>query len=158
RTAPAPLFLLSRLVRQAGIKVVLTGEGADEMFAGYDLFREARVRRFWAKRPDSTMRPRLLERLYPYLARSPTAQKAIAQQFFGRDLESWNKPGFGHGTRWHTTAALKRLIHPDMRSTNDVIADLIATVPDEFASWSFLAQDQYIEIRTLLSGYLLSSQ
>ena len=42
RTAPAPLFLLSRLVRESGIKVVLTGEGADEMFAGYDLFREAK--------------------------------------------------------------------------------------------------------------------
>ena len=36
---------------QAGIKVVLTGEGADEMFAGYDLFREAKVRRFWARQP-----------------------------------------------------------------------------------------------------------
>ena len=32
RTAPAPLFLLSKLVREHGIKVVLTGEGADEMF------------------------------------------------------------------------------------------------------------------------------
>ncbi|MGY4455640.1 asparagine synthase (glutamine-hydrolyzing) [Bradyrhizobium sp. i1.3.1] len=39
RTAPAPLFLLSKLVRERGIKVVLTGEGADEMFAGYDVFR-----------------------------------------------------------------------------------------------------------------------
>ena len=35
RTAPAPLFLLSRLVRNAGIKVVLTGEGADESSPGY---------------------------------------------------------------------------------------------------------------------------
>src|SRR5205085_1538094 len=32
RTAPAPMFLLSRLVRDNGIRVVLTGEGADEMF------------------------------------------------------------------------------------------------------------------------------
>ena len=53
RTAPAPLFLLSRLVRDSGIKVVLTGEGADEMFAGYDVFREAKVRRFWARSPQS---------------------------------------------------------------------------------------------------------
>ncbi len=30
RTAPAPLFLLSKLVHEQGIKVVLTGEGADE--------------------------------------------------------------------------------------------------------------------------------
>ncbi|HZO15272.1 MAG TPA: asparagine synthase (glutamine-hydrolyzing), partial [Polyangiaceae bacterium] len=57
RTAAAPLFLLSRLVRRAGIKVVLTGEGADEMFAGYDLFREGKVRRFWARQPHSRTRP-----------------------------------------------------------------------------------------------------
>ena len=86
RTAPAPLFLLSKLVRDAGIKVVLTGEGADEMFAGYDLFREAKVRRFWAREPESTWRPRLLERLYPYLARSPVSQRAMARQFFGQQL------------------------------------------------------------------------
>jgi asparagine synthase (glutamine-hydrolysing) len=65
RTAPAPLFLLSGLVRERGIKVVLTGEGADETFAGYDVFREAKVRRFWAKSPGSRARPLLLDRLYP---------------------------------------------------------------------------------------------
>jgi asparagine synthase (glutamine-hydrolysing) len=32
-------YLLSRAVRDAGIKVVLTGEGSDEMFAGYPHFR-----------------------------------------------------------------------------------------------------------------------
>lgn len=161
RTAPAPLFLLSKLVRDAGIKVVLTGEGADEMFAGYDLFREGKVRRFWAKQPTSERRPRLLERLYPYLARSPVAQKAMARQFFGRDLGRSREPGFAHGTRWHTTSALLRLFsEPTRRAAEDrdVIAALSADFPAAIRSWSPLAQDQYIEIRTLLSGYLLSSQ
>ncbi len=49
RTAPAPLFKLSELVRNHNFKVVLTGEGADEIFAGYNIFREDKVRRFWAK-------------------------------------------------------------------------------------------------------------
>jgi len=40
----------------------------------------------------------------------------------------------------------------------DVIADFLQTLPPEFPCWSHLAQDQYIEVRTLLSGYLLSSQ
>lgn len=35
----AAKFLLSRAVRDAGIKVVFTGEGADEMLAGYPPFR-----------------------------------------------------------------------------------------------------------------------
>jgi asparagine synthase (glutamine-hydrolysing) len=100
RTAPAPLYLLSKLVHDAGIKVVLTGEGADEMFAGYDLFREAKVRRFWARAPESAWRPRLVERLYPYLARSPVSQRAISRQFFGQNLAQAAEPGFGHDLRW----------------------------------------------------------
>jgi asparagine synthase (glutamine-hydrolysing) len=161
RTAPAPLYLLSKLVRAHGIKVVLTGEGADEMFAGYDLFREGKVRRFWAKYPHSKLRPRALERLYPYLARSPVSQQAMARQFFGRNLHQHASPGFAHGTRWHTTGALKRIFNADTRAAvagTDVIQDFLATLPEEFSRWSPLAQDQHIEIRTLLSGYLLSSQ
>ena len=161
RTAPAPLFLLSRLVREAGIKVVLTGEGGDEMFAGYDLFREGQVRRFWGRQPGSSLRPRLLERLYPYLRRSPVAQQAIAQGFFGRGLERWDEPGFAHDLRWKSAAALQRLFAPETRrqaQAVDVTERLLASVPREFRSWGFLAQDQYLEIRTLLSGYLLSSQ
>ncbi|MGZ4317173.1 MAG: asparagine synthase (glutamine-hydrolyzing), partial [Gaiellaceae bacterium] len=43
RTAPAPLLALSAAVREAGIPAVLTGEGADELFAGYDIFREDKL-------------------------------------------------------------------------------------------------------------------
>ncbi len=158
RTAPAPLLILSRLVRDSGIKVVVTGEGADEMFAGYDLFREGKVRRFWARDPSSRLRPRLLERLYPYLTRSPVAQRALARQFFGRDLDHAGEPGFAHGPRWHTTAALKRLLHPDFRGEHDAVAQLLADVPPDFREWDPLAQDQWLEIKILLGGYLLSSQ
>ena len=158
RTAPAPLFLLSKLVRRHGIKVVLTGEGADEMFAGYDLFREGKVRRFWARQAASARRPRLLERLYPYLARSPVAQQAMARRFFGRNLAAHASPGFAHDMRWHTTSSLKRILTPAMRSGREPIAELLADLPAQFASWTPLAQDQYLEKRTLLAGYLLSSQ
>jgi asparagine synthase (glutamine-hydrolysing) len=40
----------------------------------------------------------------------------------------------------------------------DAAAELVSTLPEEFASWDLLSQSQYLEIRTLLSGYLLSSQ
>jgi asparagine synthase (glutamine-hydrolysing) len=161
RTAPAPLFLLSRLVRDSGIKVVLTGEGADEMFAGYDLFREGKVRRFWGRQPSSELRPRLLERLYPYLARSPVAQRAMAREFFGKGREEWAEPGFAHRTRWQSAAALQRLFAPAVREAAapvDAVARLLGSLPGAFRGWAPLSQDQYLEVRTLLSGYLLSSQ
>jgi asparagine synthase (glutamine-hydrolysing) len=162
RSAPAPLYLLSGLVRESGIKVVLTGEGADEMFAGYDLFREGKVRRFWAKQPASPLRPRLLERLYPYLARSPSAQRAMARAFFGRDLERHGEPGFAHGPRWTSAAALQRLLTADVRAawaaSGRGVESLLASLPQDFARWSPLAQDQYLEIETLLSPYILCSQ
>jgi asparagine synthase (glutamine-hydrolysing) len=161
RTAPAPMYLLSELVHSEGIKVVLTGEGADEMFAGYDLFREGAVRRFWARRPESELRPRLLEGLYPYLARSPVAQRAMARRFFGRDLDRWQEPGFAHGPRWQSTAAIQRLFALPLQQAlagTDVTGAFLDRRPPAFASWGSLAQDQFLEVRTLMSGYILSSQ
>jgi asparagine synthase (glutamine-hydrolysing) len=161
RTAPAPMLLLSRTVRNSGVKVVLTGEGADEMFAGYDLFREARVRRFWARQPDSKWRPRLLTRLYPYLQRSPVTQQAVATQFFGQGLDAPLAPGFGHQLRWKSASALGRLFARDFRqriTISDAAAPVLKQLPSQFSQWTSLAQDQYIEVVTLLSGYILSSQ
>src|SRR5260370_39474338 len=57
RTAPAPLFLLSDVVRRHGFKVVLTGEGADEVFAGYDIFKESKLRRVCARPAPSPPPP-----------------------------------------------------------------------------------------------------
>lgn len=161
RTAPAPLFLLSGLVREHGIKVVLTGEGADELFAGYDLFREGKVRRFWGRSPQSKIRPLLLQRLYPYLARSPVAQRAMAQKFFGRKLDEHEVAGFAHEPRWHGASAVKRLFSAAQREAvagHDAASDFLSELPKDFSRWSSLAQDQYLEIHTLLSSYILCSQ
>src|SRR6202007_990426 len=36
--------------------------------------------------------------------------------------------------------------------------ELFETLPPAFSRWTSLAQDQYLEVRTLLTGYLLASQ
>ena len=82
RTAPAPMFLLSKLVREQGYKVVLTGEGSDEVLGGYDIFKEAKIRRFWAKYPESKFRPILLRRLYPYMKNLQSQPDAYLRAFF----------------------------------------------------------------------------
>ncbi|MCB0956998.1 MAG: asparagine synthase (glutamine-hydrolyzing) [Ilumatobacter sp.] len=161
RTAAAPMFLLSREVRRAGIKAVLTGEGADEMLAGYDLFREARIRAFWARRPQSTARPGLFDRIYPYLGGLTGRAKGMAQSFWKVGLERADQPGFSHEPRWRSArAALTRCYSPAFAQqvADKAVPDPLDSLPTNFERWDPLAQAQYLEITTLLSPYLLSSQ
>ena len=161
RTAPAPLMLLAQHVHDSGCKVVLTGEGADEVFGGYDLFKEGKIRRFWASHPDSAWRPLLLARLYPYLTRSPVANQHFARAFFGQRLRESTHPFYGHLTRWATTQGIFKLLSPELQAQLAGARpeeELARLLPPAFARWSALARDQYIEVKTLLEGYLLSSQ
>ena len=66
------------------------------------------------KQPSSKSRPRLLERLYPYLARSPVAQQAMARQFFGRNLERASGPASRTTRAGTRPRALKRLFSADV--------------------------------------------
>lgn len=154
RTAPAPMFLLSALVHEHQYKVVLTGEGADEMLAGYDIFKEMAVRRFMARDVESKLRPMLLKKLYadiPGIARN----NAFLAGFFGRDLQDVDSPYFSHSIRWNNTARSLRFFRDPTPSGSSEIA---APLPTNFAAWSPLAQAQYLEVTTFLSTYLLSSQ
>lgn len=161
RTAPTPLMLLSGRVHEEGYKVVLTGEGADEVFGGYDIFKEARIRRFWARDPESKMRPLIFDRLYPYLKNSPTQARAFSQQFFKQGMEHVGRPCFAHIPRWGTTQRTWRFFHPDVRQALadwDAYRAIEEMLPERIGRWQPLNRDQYIEAMTLMSGYLLCSQ
>ncbi|MEP7241144.1 MAG: asparagine synthase (glutamine-hydrolyzing), partial [Devosia sp.] len=116
RTAPSPMQLLSRHVHDAGYKVVLTGEGADEMFAGYDIFREARVRRFVVRSPRSERRGLLFRRLYPYLPalQSQTAEYLAAS--FGAGTDRLDDRLFSHRPRLRATSQAKLFYSDDLRA------------------------------------------
>ncbi len=161
RTAPTPLMLLSQHVRESGYKVVLTGEGADEVFGGYDLFKEAKIRRFISRQPESKMRPRILERLYPYLKNSPASGRAFTQTFFSEGMEHRDQPFFAHIPRWTTTRRIGQFFSADMQAMIgqvDPYAALLATLPNEINTWPPMGRDQYVEAHTLMTGYLLCSQ
>jgi asparagine synthase (glutamine-hydrolysing) len=113
RTAPAPLFMLSKLVHDHGFKVVLTGEGADEFLGGYDIFKEMKIRRFWAKYPDSKRRPLLLKRLYPDIGGLGNTSSAFLFAFFGRGLTDTAAPYYSHAIRWSNTARTLRFLLDD---------------------------------------------
>jgi asparagine synthase (glutamine-hydrolysing) len=157
RTAPSPLFSLSGLVRRQQYKVVLTGEGADEVFCGYNIFREAKVRDFWSRQPESSRRPELLTRLYPYLQKSPAS---FLKQFYGMGLAD-RDAFFSHQPRWRNTSGTAAFFHEDIDRTAAPQAArgrMLDALPAEFAGWGPVARAQYLEMTTFMAGYLLSSQ
>ena len=161
RTAPAPLFLLSRLVRDSGIRVVLSGEGADEWLAGYDIFKEDKVRRFWARQPNSAARPKLLARIHPFAAVNGQKDSPLWQAFWKRGMMETDAPFYAHRTRWTNTAWTQRLLAPDVRATANAEAfeaAVAAHLPAGWSRWSPLARTQWTEIAAFMSPYLLTSQ
>lgn len=161
RTGPSPLYLLSRLVRESDFKVVLTGEGADEVFAGYNIFKEAKIRQFWSKNPDSGMRPALLARLYPYIF-SDAKAGAFLKSFFMRGLAEVDSPAYSHMLRWRNTDQLKGFFSPDLKRRADSLDGFVQRfsdgLPQGFMGWDLLTRAQYTESSLFLSNYLLSSQ
>lgn len=161
RTAPAPMFLLSRLVRKSGYKVVLTGEGADEFFAGYDLFKEAKIRAFWAHQPASTRRLKLFQRIYPDLQNLAKLGPQYLATFFGERLADTAAPEYSHLIRWRNTRRTQRFFSAHLADQIKTAArPLIDSVPlpAGFSGWGTLDRAQFVEISTFLSTYLLSSQ
>jgi asparagine synthase (glutamine-hydrolysing) len=133
RTGPVPLFLLSDVVRKSGYKVVLTGEGADEVFGGYNIFREAKVRKFMAKYPNSRSRAELIGQLYPYLFDNPRLKRTL-QSFFAKGLDKIDDPIFSHFIK------------------------IRQSLPEGFERADDFSRAQYLEMAIFLSNYLLSSQ
>jgi asparagine synthase (glutamine-hydrolysing) len=160
RTAPAPLYLLAGLVRQHGFKVVLTGEGADEFLVGYDIFKETRVRAFWAREPASKLRPLLLRRLYGHIPEMAKPSQAYLEAFFGVGLDQVDTPGFSHAVRWGNTGRLHRYFTDETQAAiaEGGAADLDALLAEQGAHWHPVARAQYNEATTFLDPYLLSSQ
>ncbi|MCD6202256.1 MAG: asparagine synthase C-terminal domain-containing protein, partial [Bacteroidales bacterium] len=160
RTSPAPMFFLSESVRKNNFKVVITGEGADEMFAGYNIFKEMTIRRFWAREPSSRIRPLLLKKLYPYIPQL-TQNPGVLKLFFGYRLTETDSPFYSHLLRWQNTSRLTALFSDSIKrelKDYDPVEELSGLLPGQFSRWSSLAKAQWLEINIFMSEYLLSSQ
>jgi len=158
RSAPVPLWLLARAVREAGITVVATGEGADELFWGYDLFKEVALREL--SRRDPARAGALVDELYPYLpgapaTRGPAWRRALLDPGPADDVLA------SHRSRVAAGATARALYAPEVaaelagedpldRLRPDVVADLAGRTPLERA--------EHLELTTLLPGYLLAAQ
>ena len=155
RTALAPIYRLAEHIRAHDIKVVLSGEGADEVFLGYDIFRETRLRGAW---PDlgSDARKASLARLYPYM---PLFQGANLRALSGTIARSTGEPDdplFSHRLRLANGRYAARLLADGASDALDPIRHAMSEAGLD--AESPMVRAQWLEARTLMEGYLLSSQ
>ena len=158
RTAPVPLYLLARKVREHGVKVVLTGEGSDESFLGYRIFLEARIRTQFAGMDDE-QRVHVLARLYPGIAQMRGENLKRAVNFFlGTTKE--RVPGmFSHELRFPAGKVFSSLFAEPTNTDENTraLADIVRRIYPDFDEIGMTARAQVLEFLTKFPGYLLSS-
>lgn len=151
------MYHLAKLTRESGVRVVVGGEGADEIFLGGDLFKEQSVRRFCLRRPQSLGRLKLFERIYPELSNSSGGPLSPRRPFV--EIAAPNDPLFSHLPRF-TASRIDDFYAREFKASLgglDVITELRASLPTRFFGWSPLNQAAYLEMTTRLSPYLLSA-
>jgi len=158
RTAPVPLFLLSREVRANGVTVVATGEGADELFWGYELFKEVVARELNNSDPEGA--EAIIDQLYPTLGPSDARRGPAMRRFI---LETGADDALlgSHLTRATATGAIKGLYRQEVAERISKTASLDRlrlALPPAFAGWGSLERAAWLELSTLLEPYLLAAQ
>ena len=134
--------------------------------AGYDIFREDKVRRFWSRDPESTLRPLLFGRLNRWLGTDPSRSGAMLASFYRRGLQDVDDPLYSHRLRFANTARCVRMLHPDFVRYRRRVGESAEIASSECFPQGFRGAYQYKRSKkpstsraiTLLEPYLLHAQ
>src|SRR5690554_2205647 len=153
KLGPVPMFMLSKVAQQVGVNNVLCGEGADELFYGYDLFKETQFRLNLAKDPSLA---KDIEQIVPPQYMHNPSILAMYKEFYSRYLERGEDVLFSMRPR--IDASSKILMYFSERSKIDP-KEIDGLVASQFRYRpSALLQCQEVQMQVLLAGYLLAAQ
>lgn len=159
RSGAFPMYALAKLVRGNNTKVVLSGEGSDELFGGYDIFREVKIREFCSKNPDSKYRALLYKRVNNFVKGLDIQPANSLSLYYNKpNTQSWFS---SHYSRWRLGFYSQQFFSSEYREqmkNYDDIRHMEEFLPDDFMQWTPIQRAQYLEIVVFFSNYLLSSQ
>ncbi len=150
------VYYLSELVRRSGVIVAQSGEGGDELFAGYGTYRQAaELHSLWrslGKMPASLRK--LFHRAAGGLGLSDFKQE------YARRLAAGEEPFWGHAIAFSPTQKAK-LLNPRLRrdpawnSEYLVVAEHYHRATEAAPQSDFLNRVAYLELKMRLADFLL---
>jgi asparagine synthase (glutamine-hydrolysing) len=151
-SASIPLYHVSRLAREH-VKVVLTGEGSDELFAGYGRYPRALANLTWARRLDRTLPGPVRAQLARQARRGGSGYvgSRLARSFLAKagTVEASCLEPFAEFSGTWTTAALQRDV-PRGQPFGDLSTLIDSDVLDTNPLEALLRYDQRTYMEELL--------
>ena len=136
-----PIYLLYQACREAGLTVILTGEGADELLGGYHWFQgDARARRLLGL-------PRVVRNL---LADSPLAMSDAGR----RVLRGGETDSLARYVQWQGIGAAEAVLAPELGNLPPILAAWREDFTAPAAGRDPFRQFQYYEAHTRLVDFI----
>lgn len=154
-----PHFLLSGLVQSDHKKVVYTGDGSDEIFGGYDCYRQDYIRYWGNQKKNSRVRRKYYLNEYKndfaeeqmrlfYDLHKPKRQRATIRKY--GCYPAWYD-------FWHHLDDVSEPLFDDIliNSNEDQLEGSLEMIREQIKGLHMLNQSLYIETKTRLPGWIL---
>jgi asparagine synthase (glutamine-hydrolysing) len=153
-TSIFPTYLVSQMASN-DVTVALSGDGSDELFAGYERYRASRIANYYERIPKSVRRPFEI----PILSLSPRDQKRGLVNMGQRFVEGTRLPQEGHHIRWQyfiPPAERNRLYGRKLRDhINEEPLKLVDEMYKKSSGDDQLDHEQYVSCRMYLVDDIL---